>query len=86
MMGELMGELQGFNSNLVRLKGYQVLIFILSAILFQFQSGAIKRTGPAIASMALSVSFNSNLVRLKELAVKLAAKKEAFVSIPIWCD
>jgi len=73
-----------FNSNLVRLKGYFFCGQAAICIEFQFQSGAIESLSRSCNARG-RLSFNSNLVRLKVVALA-QLNKDADVSIPIWCD
>ena len=56
----------GFNSNMVRLKGGPGLGNKEKLHLFQFQYGTIKSRDNFLIPEVLSISFNSNMVRLKE--------------------
>ena len=79
-------EKSGFNSKLVRLKVSYRLLHRCLAVLFQFQTGSIKRLLITQRSMVASRCFNSKLVRLKvkNLIIRIVASDT--VSIPNWFD
>ena len=75
-----------FNSNMVRLKDKcrrSVCGFLAE---FQFQYGSIKRQRRVQLHIVGVRSFNSNMVRLKELWVTEKKLCYFVVSIPIWFD
>ena len=58
----------------------------LGAYQFQFQTGAIKRGFASPMLWAYFYSFNSKLVRLKEIPRRTRVSVFSTVSIPNWCD
>ena len=55
-------------------------------MLFQFQTGAIKRRAAIFDRCVGEERFNSKLVRLKVDDVGLQVWESLYVSIPNWCD